>query len=83
MEGAASRYAYQLMAYYVGILERIPLGGSALIINHGGVVELGVTACLPKMDFSNWGESVDYCEGARLFWDDGQFTRGEVLRVQK
>ena len=83
MEGAASRYAYQLMDYYVGILERIPLGGSALIINHGGVVELGVTACLPKMDFSNWGESVDYCEGARLFWDDGQFTRGEVLRVQK
>lgn len=82
-EGVASQYAHKLMDYYLGILERVPQGGSALVINHGGVVELGVVACLPDADFSAWGESVDYCEGARLFWEDGQFTRGEVLRVQK
>ena len=57
-------------------------GGSALMVNHGGVVELGVTACLPDMDFSDWGDAVSYCEGARLFWEDGRFTRGEALRVQ-
>lgn len=81
-EGAASQYAFRLMDYYLGILERVPQGGSALVINHGGVVELGVVACLPEVDFSTWGESVDYCEGARLFWDAGRFVNGEVLRVQ-
>lgn len=82
-DGPASQYAYRLMDYYTGILSRIPEGGSVLAINHGGVVELGVVACLPDADFSAWGESVDYCEGARLYWDDGRFTRGEVLRVTK
>jgi len=82
-EGAASKYAHQLMDYYMSILDRIPQGGSALVVNHGGVVELGVVACLPNADFSAWGESVDYCEGARLFLDDGRFAHGEVLRVPK
>lgn len=82
-DGAAARYAHQLMDFYVEVLGRIPEGGSALMIAHGGVVELGVTACLPETDFSSWGEAVDYCEGARLFWDDGRFARGEVLRVKK
>ena len=82
-DGAAARYAYQLMDYYIEVLDRIPEGGSALAISHGGVVELGVTACLPDADFLAWGDPVDYCEGARLFWDDGRFSRGEVLRVQK
>ncbi len=81
--GAAAQYANQLADFYRGVLGRVPEGGSALAINHGGVVELGVTACLPAADFSTWGDSVDYCEGARLFWEDGRFTRGEVLRVQK
>lgn len=82
-DGPAGRYAHQLVDYYLGILDRIPQDGSALVINHGGVVELGVVACLPNADFSTWGEPVDYCEGARLFWDDGRFTRGEELRVPK
>lgn len=82
-EGAAAEYASQLADYYRSLVARIPEGGSALVINHGGVVELGVTAALPDVDFSAWGDSVDYCEGARLFWDDGRFARGEALRVQK
>jgi hypothetical protein len=82
-DGAAARYAYQLMDYYTAILNRIPQGGSTLIINHGGVAELGVVACLPDADFSTWGDAVSYCEGARLFWDNGRFVSGEVLRVSK
>jgi broad specificity phosphatase PhoE len=82
-DGAAARYAYQLMDYYTKILNRLPEGGSALMVNHGGVVELGIVACLPDMDFSAWGDSVSYCEGARLFWDDGRFVNGDVLRVSK
>lgn len=82
-DGAAARYAYQLVDYYTTIMGNLAEGGSALLINHGGVVELGVVACLPEVDFLPWGDSVDYCEGARLFWDDGRFVSGDVLRVQK
>ncbi|MCB0118863.1 MAG: phosphoglycerate mutase family protein [Anaerolineales bacterium] len=81
--GAASQYAFGLLDYYTSVLERVPEGGSALVVSHGGVVELGVVACLPDADFMDWGDSVDYCEGARLFWDEGRFARGEVLRVPK
>ncbi|HNB39880.1 MAG TPA: phosphoglycerate mutase family protein [Anaerolineales bacterium] len=79
--GAAAKYAHDLMDYYLGILNHIPQGGSALVVNHGGVVELGVVACLPDADFSAWGDAVEYCEGARLFWDGGKFVNGEVLRL--
>lgn len=81
-DGAAAKYAYKLVDYYTAIMERLDSGASALTVSHGGVVELGVVACLPDMDFSTWGDAVQYCEGARLFWDDGRFTHGEVLRVK-
>jgi broad specificity phosphatase PhoE len=81
--GIAARYAGELQDYYAGIMGRLSEGGTALIVNHGGVVELGVTACLPETDFSKWGEAVSYCEGARLFWENGKFVSGEVLRVEQ
>ena len=79
-EGAAARYSNKLAKYYTGVMEFISEGRSALVINHGGVVELSVVGCLPDVDFSTWGDSADYCEGAKLFWDD-KFIRAEVLRV--
>jgi hypothetical protein len=79
-DGAAAKYARKLAKYYEGILNSVPDGSAALVINHGGVVELGVTGCLPDFDFSSWGRSVEYCEGVRLFWDK-KFIRAEELRV--
>jgi hypothetical protein len=35
---------------------------------------------LSNYDFCAWGGAVDYCEGARLYWDD-KFFRAEILRV--
>ena len=81
-EGAAARHAHKLAKYYAGVLEFISEGCSLLVISHGGVVELSVVGCLPEADFSAWGDSADYCEGARLYWDD-KFIRAEVLRVSK
>jgi hypothetical protein len=78
--GAAAKYAGKLAKYYEGILNSISDGRAALVINHGGVVEMSVTGCLPDFDFSSWGRSVEYCEGARLFWDK-KFIRAEELRV--
>ena len=79
--GAASKYAQKLADYYAVMMSQIYEGGSALVINHGGIVELGIIGCLPDNDFSVWGDPVNYCEGARLFWEDGKFVSGEVLRV--
>jgi broad specificity phosphatase PhoE len=79
--GAATKYAAKLAKYYAGIMNFISESRSALAINHGGVVELGVVGCLPDFDFSSWGGSVEYCEGARLFWDEDKFVKAEALRV--
>jgi broad specificity phosphatase PhoE len=79
----AAKYAGKLAAFYENIMNSIREGGAALAVHHGGVVEIGVAACLPDTDFSSWGAHVDYCEGARLFWENGKFTRGELLRVPK
>lgn len=82
-KGPAQQYALQLKKYYEQLVEQIAEGRSALVINHGGVLELGVTCCLPDTDFMPWGDEVDYCEGARLYWEDDEFIRGEVLRVSR
>lgn len=79
--GAAQWYADRLAATYGDLAARLPENGAALVINHGGVVEMGVIACFPGADYASWGEAVSYCEGARLFWDDGKFMNAEVLRV--
>jgi hypothetical protein len=77
---AAMKYAKKLASYYASLMESISQGRSALVINHGGVVEIGVVGCLPDFDFSSWGGPVEYCEGARLYWE-GRFVRAEELRV--
>jgi broad specificity phosphatase PhoE len=78
--GAAMKYAARLAKYYAGIMKSVSDGNAALAINHGGVVEMSVVGCLPDFDFSSWGGSVAYCEGARLFWDK-KFIRAEEVRV--
>jgi broad specificity phosphatase PhoE len=80
--GAAQRYADQLKDFYVRLADRLSEDGAALVINHGGIVELGVVACFPNADYGSWGDEVDYCEGARLFWEDGTFVSAELMRVK-
>jgi broad specificity phosphatase PhoE len=81
--GSASQwYAGQLAEYYAVLANRLADGRAALVINHGGVLELGVVACFPSANYESWGDAVSYCEGARLFWDDGKFVKAEVLRIQ-
>ena len=79
--GAAARYAAQLKDVYSSIANYIANGRKALVINHGGVLELGAVACLPNADHIKWGSHFEYCEGIRLLWDDDGFVDGEVLRV--
>jgi len=80
-DGAAAQYARELADYYVGLVNTLAKGRAALVINHGGVVELGVVACFPDADYGSWGGAVSYCEGARLVWEDGKFVDAVILRV--
>jgi broad specificity phosphatase PhoE len=80
--GAASAYAERLSRFYHGLLGSIPEGGSALVINHGGIVELSAVACVPDADYGVFGPHCDYCEGIRLLWEQDSFIRVEIIRVQ-
>ena len=78
--GATKRYTQRLAEFYVKLAESLPEGGAALVVNHGGVVELSVVACLPDADLTSLSDYIECCEGVRLTWDKGQFTGVEVLR---
>jgi len=80
-DGAAATYANQLVEVYAKLINYLADGRAALVINHGGIVEMGGVACLPDVDHFAWGSHFDYCEGLRLFWEDGKFIDGEILRV--
>ena len=79
--GAAARYANQLVAVYTKLANYLGDGRAALVVNHGGVAEMGAVACLPEADHFAWGSHFEYCEGIRLFWEGGRFVDGEILRV--
>ena len=81
--GAASQYAKELAEFYASLADFIADTRAALVVNHGGVLELGIVASFPEAAYESWGEAADYCEGARLYWEDGKFVNAEVLRVPK
>jgi broad specificity phosphatase PhoE len=79
--GAAAMYASQLADFYHKLVNNLEDNGSALVINHGGVAELGAVTCLPDADHAAWGPHFECCEGVRLFWEEGKFVKAEILRV--
>jgi len=79
--GTATRYANQLVEYYTNLADYLVDGRKALVVNHGGVAEMGAVACLPDADHFAWGSHFEPCEGIRLFWEDDVCVGAEVLRV--
>ncbi len=78
---AAAKYASQLKDLYTKMANFLADERAALVINHGGVLELGAVACLPDADHFKWGSHFEYCEGIRLFWEDDRLVDAEILRV--
>lgn len=79
--GAATRYANRLADLYSQLADYLADGRAALVVSHGGVVEMGAVACLPDADHAAWGPHFECCEGLRLAWQDGRFVDAEILRV--
>jgi broad specificity phosphatase PhoE len=80
-DGAAAKYANKLADLYYQLADYLADGRAALVINHGGVAEMGAVACLPNADHESWGPHFECCEGIRLFWNDEKFVDAEILRV--
>ena len=79
--GAMARYASQLADFYHRLANDLEENCAGLVINHGGIVEMGAVACLPDADHASWGPHFECCEGVRLFWEEGKLVRAEILRV--
>jgi hypothetical protein len=48
----------------------IPPDGRALIITHGGIIQLIAAACLSGEDLSKLGGPPSYCEGVEIHYDN-------------
>jgi hypothetical protein len=79
--GATTRYVNKLASFYHKLVASLPEGGTALVVNHGGIVELSTVSCLPEANLDPLGDYVECCEGVRVFWENGVFTSAEILRV--
>lgn len=63
-------------------LSRIDPGQALLVINHGGIAEIGVIGLLGDADASPLGRSFDTCEGARLELDGDEVVSVRLLRFE-
>jgi broad specificity phosphatase PhoE len=80
--GAAAQYARRMAKRWLAVAVALPDGGHALMVSHGGIIELGAIGCLPDANHAEWGAGCNYCEGVRLHFDGKTFVDVEILRVQ-
>jgi broad specificity phosphatase PhoE len=79
----AAHFAHKQAALWRELVQPIPVGAAALIISHGGIVELGAVGCMPEADHAAWGPYCDFCEGVRLGFEGDRFVSIEILRVAR
>lgn len=61
--------------------DRVPDGGRALVISHGGLIEPGVVQACPDAELEGFGEPFAHLEGARLTYQRDQLVDIELLRL--
>jgi broad specificity phosphatase PhoE len=80
---AVRRFASVQRGLLLEIAGSLPEGGRALVVSHGGVVEIGAVVALPEAPHGAWGGPAGYCEGIRLFYEGGRFVGGTPIRVDR
>ncbi|MEU8322317.1 histidine phosphatase family protein [Nonomuraea sp. NPDC048881] len=68
-------------AIWADTVRDVAEGCSALLVGHGGAIELALAACFPDASHDSWGTSFAHCDGARLGFDDGRFVSIEFHRA--
>ena len=57
--------------------------GGALLVSHGGVIELGVVGLLPDLDYAAWGVACERCEGVRLTFEGTTCVEAHLMRLEE
>lgn len=78
---AAAHFAHRQAAMLGELAASLPERGRALVITHGGFVEVAAVAALPRADHAVWGAVCDYCEGAVFCFEGDQVIAVDVVRV--
>lgn len=79
---ATAAYAQRLAEFHHELINFLADGRSALVVSHGGIVEMSAVACLSDAGADEF-VAINYCEGVRLYWENGKFKRAEILRVSQ
>ena len=78
---AVTVYGKKVAKFYSEVENFLADGRSALVVCHSGVIEISAVSCLPDADHSALGDSLNFCEGVRLSWENGKCVNVEVLRL--
>ena len=81
-DGETAKYARKMVMFITKIAEELPDDGYALIVTHGGLIEICTIGCIPNIDYAFWGKPLEYCEGVRLAFDGEKFVSAEILRLE-
>lgn len=79
--GAPAKFARMQARAWEAIAEKLAEDGRALVISHGGIIEMGAVALFGEPGPQCWGEALAYCEGVRLTFDGDRLTELAVLRL--
>jgi broad specificity phosphatase PhoE len=80
---AVADYAERVAGLLGEIVGSLPEGGHALVVSHGGIVELSAVAAHPTTDWKATGETASYLEGVRLGYERVRCVEATVLRAPR
>ena len=76
----AARAGASIADAWSGIAESVKEDGRALVVSHGGVMEVGLVAAITDADRSDWGAPFQQCDGFELDYDGAGFTAVRFFR---
>ena len=72
--------AQEHLGHWRRILDRLPEGGTALIVSSGGSIEPVLVAAMPDADHAAWGGPLHHLQGATVTVDRGRFAGVRIRR---
>jgi broad specificity phosphatase PhoE len=80
-QGVAHRHAHLQQRRWLELSSRLPDGGSALVVSHGGTIECGIVVSFPTDVWRQWDE-LSQCDGVVITVDESRLASAMVVRVK-
>jgi broad specificity phosphatase PhoE len=81
----AGRYTYSYAQDQLNLLrealDEVEDGETVLVVSHGSMVEIGLVAMFPNLDYEKWEKPFTYLEGYRVGYENGEFNDPQILRT--